>query len=343
MTMENEITTQLKIRHEWLGKVQEEIIDPDRRIVDPHHHFFAETPDFPHYDLQDLWSDTGTHSVEQTVYLQCWEGYRKDGPEEFRVVGETEWVDEIARQRSEQPKASRIGAMIGTAELRMGGAVRHVLEAHQQVSSLFRGIRQPAAWDRNDDIVSMPGVNDANLYGDPKFREGFAVLGDMKLCYDAYQYHTQTPSLTALARTFPSVDIVLNHLGTPLGIGPYAGKESEIYSRWATDLKELATCPNVFVKLGGLAMPWNGFGFETHALPPSSDELVSKQSRYYQQAIQTFGPSRCMFESNFPVDKLALSYPILWNFFKKLVKDYTEEEKDNMFRGTATRFYQLAP
>ena len=332
----------IAIRHEWLSQVQEDIIEPNRRIVDPHHHFFAETQHFPHYDLQDLWADTGTHNVEQTVYLQCWEGYRQDGPEELRVVGETEWVDTIAQQASQHPQAAQIGAIIGTTELRLGSAVRPVLEAHQTASKLFRGIRQPAAWDSSNEIASMPGVNDANLYDDPKFREGFAVLDDMKFSYDAYQYYHQTPSLTALARAFPNVDIVLNHLGTPLGLGPYAGKQEDIYSHWARDLKELATCPNVSVKLGGLATHRTGFGFETQALPPSSDELVSKQARYYHFAIETFGPSRCMFESNFPVDKLALSYPILWNAFKKLAADYTKAEKDELFRGTATRVYQLA-
>ena len=342
MAMDDELYTKLEIRHQWLDRVQEEIIDPSRRIVDPHHHFFAETLDFPHYNLEDLWTDTGTHNVEQTVYLQCWEGYRKEGPEELRVVGETEWVDAIATQAKQRAQAAQIGAIVGTAELRTGAAVRPVLEAHQQASSLFRGIRQPAAWDNSEILPSMPGINDATLYNEPKFRDGFAVLADMKLSYDAYQYHHQTPSLTELARAFPNVDIVLNHLGTPLGMGPYGGREEEIYDQWKSDLKVLSTCPNVFVKLGGLAMPWNGFGFETNSQPPGSDELVTKQGRYYHYAIETFGPSRCMFESNFPVDKLSLSYPILWNFFKKLARDYTENEKDEMFRGTATRFYQLA-
>jgi predicted TIM-barrel fold metal-dependent hydrolase len=341
MTTEIEIDAPLIVRQDWLDKVAEDIVDPDRRIVDPHHHFFAESEHFPHYDLDDLWADTGSHNVEQTVYLQCWEGHRKSGPEELMPVGETEWVHGIAAEARKRPDAAQIGAMMGTAELRLGAAARAVLEAHQAASPLFRGIRQIAAWDAADELMSMPDLDDGNLYGDPKFREGFALLDEMGLVFDAYHYHTQTPFLTDLARAFPGVDIVLNHLGTPPGIGPYAGRREEIFGEWTAGLKDLATCPNVTVKLGGLAMPWTGFGFEDRPTPPTSDDIVREQAHYYHYAIETFGPDRCMFESNFPVDKVAVSYPVIWNAFKKMVADFTEDEKDQMFRGTATRVYGL--
>ena len=191
--------------------------------------------------------------------------------------------------------------------------------------------------------MSMPGLHDGNLYSDLTFREGFAVLSDMGLSFDAYHYHHQNRHLTELARAFPSVRIVNNHLGTPLGVGPYADRQEEVFEEWARDITQQATCPNVFMKLGGLAMPWNGFGFHNDPVPPSSDELVAKQGRYYQHAIEQFGPERCMFESNFPVDKCALSYTVLWNAFKKMAAGYTEAEKDCMFRGTASEFYQLKP
>lgn len=165
----------------------------------------------------------------------------------------------------------------------------------------------------------------------------------MGLVFDAYHYHPQTPQLTALARAFPAARINLNHLGTPVGTGPYAGKQEEVFAKWAKDLAELATCPNVTIKLGGLAMPWNGFGFEQGARPPGSDEIVRRQARYYHYAIEKFGPARCMFESNFPVDKCAVSYAVLWNAFKKIAAGYTEAEKDAMFYGTASKFYGLKP
>jgi len=331
----------LEVRKEWLEQVEEEILEPQRRIVDPHHHFFVPGGAFPHYDLAMLRADTATHNVEQTVYLQCWEGYRTDGPEELKVVGETEWVDAIAAEARKDPTAVQIGGMIGTTELRLGAAVRPVLEAHVAASPLFRGIRQAAAWDADPNIMSMPGLNDAELYRDPAFRAGFAVLDEMGLVFDAYHYHHQTPMLTELARTFPSVSIVLDHLGTPLGVGPYAGKRDAIFAEWSRDLAEIAACGNVSIKLGGLAMPWNGFGYDDDERPPTSDELVAAQNPYYQYAIEQFGPDRCMFESNFPVDKCALSYAVLWNAFKKMAAVYSEAEKDSMFRGTATRVYRL--
>ena len=333
----------LEVREPWLAQVAEKVLEPERRIVDTHHHFFEAGEGFPFYGLSALWADTETHRVEQTVYLQCWEGYRKTGPEEMMVVGETEWVDRIATQAAKCPEAAQIGAIVGTAELRLGAKVRPILEAHCKASELFRGIRLIAAWDACADITSMRGLHDGNLYSDPAFREGFAVLADMGLCFDAYHYHHQNPRLTELARAFPSVRIVNNHLGTPLGVGPYAGHQEEVFEEWARDIAEQATCPNVFMKLGGLAMPWNGFGFHNDPVPPSSDQLVAKQSRYYHHAIEQFGAERCMFESNFPVDKCALSYMVLWNAFKKMAARYTEAEKDSMFRGTATRFYRLKP
>ena len=331
----------LEVRESWLAQVVEEVLEPERRIVDPHHHFFEAGEGFPFYDLSSFWADAETHNVEQTVYVQCWEGYRTTGPEEMMVVGETEWVDSIATQAAKRPEAPQIGAIVGTAELRLGAKLRPILEAHCAASELFRGIRLIAAWDEDEGITSMPWLTDGNLYSDPAFREGFAVLAEMGLCFDAYHYHHQNRYLTQLARAFPSARIVNNHLGTPLGVGPYAGCREEVFEQWAHDITEQAACPNVFMKLGGLSMPWNGFGFAEQAAPPSSDELVLKQARYYHHAIEQFGAERCMFESNFPVEKCALSYTVLWNAFKKMAARYTEAEKDSLFRGTATEFYRL--
>lgn len=331
-----------ELRPEWLGLVQEEILEPERRIVDPHHHFFTETEAFPHYRLEDLWADTGTHNVEQTVFAQCGEHHYQHGPEELRPVGETVWVQSIAAEAARGPAdAARVGAIVGTATVCLGSKVRGVLEAHCEASELFRGIRDSAAWDDYEGIHQAAYTGNAEMYADASFRDGFSELGKLGLSFDAYHYHTQNKHLTDLARAFPDVVIVLDHLGTPLGVGPYAGKRDEIFSLWAKDLAELATCPNVNVKLGGMLMPWNGFGFESAERPPSSDDLVALQARYYHHAIECFGPDRCMFESNFPVDKLSISYAVLWNGFKKLAASYSEDEKDSLFRGTASRVYRL--
>jgi predicted TIM-barrel fold metal-dependent hydrolase len=329
------------VREEWLAQVTEAILEPDRVIVDPHHHFFAANNFFQHYDLARLRADTASHRVAQTVYLECGEGYRTTGPEALKPVGETESVADIAARAQQDPQATQLGAIVGTANLRLGAGVREVLEAHVEASTLFRGIRQCAAWDGSRAVPVMAA--DGELYRDPAFREGFTVLTAMGLSFDAWHYHHQTPYLTELARVFPETTIVLDHLGTPLGVGPYAGRRDEVFTQWASDLVELARCPNVFAKLGGLAMPWNGFGFEDRALPPTSDDIVAAHDRYYQHAIQTFGPERCMFESNFPVDKYSVSYAVLWNAFKKMATTCTETEKDSLFRGTATGVYRLQP
>ncbi len=330
-----------ELRNEWLGLAAEEILEPERPIVDPHHHLFVESPLFPHYTLEDLWADTSGHRVVQTVFAQCGECYRKDGPAALRPVGETEWVERVAQQSEREPEKATIGAIFGSADLRLGEAVREVLEAHVAASPRFVGIRDIAAWDASDELHSGEQLTGPDLYADASFRAGFAVLGEMGLSFDAYHYHPQTPALTDLARAFPGVTIVLDHLGTPVGVGPYAGKRDEIFDVWSRDLAELATCPNVHVKLGGLAMPWNGFGYESAARPPSSEQLLADQGRYYRHAIECFGADRCMFESNFPVDKLSVSYDVLWNFFKKLVADASGDEKDHLFRGTASRVYKL--
>lgn len=331
----------LELREDWLAQVQEDILEPDQKIIDPHHHFFAPGGEFPAYALADLWRDTGGHGIQQTVFMQCWEGYRADGPDKLKPVGETEWVNSLAIEAQAEPARAQIGAIIGTANLCLGANVSEVLTAHQAASPLFRGIRLAAAWDTDEEIMDMPEISDANLYDDPKFREGFAQLKASNLVFDAYNYHHQIPALARLARDFPEVTIILDHLGTPLGVASYAGKRDEIYADWTSKMVELAQCPNVFVKLGGLAMPWNGFGFEANERPPTSDELVARQSRYYHFAIQQFGPERCMFESNFPVDKLSVSYDVLWNAFKKIAADYSAAEKDAMFHDTAEKVYSL--
>ena len=335
----------MQIREDWLGLVREEIVEPERPIVDPHHHFFLGLEMFGDYMLDDLWADTGSgHRVESTVFIECGMSYRKGAPEGFAPVGETEFVVPIAAESARGgPGAACVRAIVGHADLLRGAAAREVLEAHLQASGLFRGIRHSAAWDASLAVHRAGGATDADLYADPRFREGFAQLAPLGLTFDAYHYHTQTLALARLARDFPETTIVLDHLSCPLGVGPYAGRREEIFEAWKRDVSEIAGCPNVVMKLGGMAMPWNGFGFEERDLPPSSDDLVSAQRGYYLHAIEAFGPERCMFESNFPVDKLAISYTVLWNAFKKLAADFSEDEKDALLRGTASRVYRIDP
>ena len=331
-----------ELRPAYLNSVQEEILDPQRVIVDTHHHFFAESEWFPNYRISDLWDDTATHNVEKTVFVQCGEHHYKNGPEALRPVGETEWVDGLARDMDQGPPgAARVCAIVGTANLCLGASVREVLEAHCAKSDLFRGIRDTAAWNEDDAVDKVARTGRPDMYADGTFREGFSVIGELGLSFDAYHYHPQHEYLTDLARAFPNVQIVLDHLGTPIGVGSFAGKRDEVFAQWSKDLTELATCPNVNIKLGGMLMPWNGFGYENADRPPTSDDVVALQGHYYEHAIECFGPERCMFESNFPVDKLSVSYSVLWNAFKKITARYSDDEKDAMFRGTASRVYRI--
>jgi len=332
----------LVVRENWLSLTHEEILDPERPIVDPHFHFFLESELFPNYQLADLQRDTKGHRIEQAVYMECEEGYRKDGPEHLRPVGESEWVRALALEAARAPEGSvKIGGMVGDAQLYRGAIAGETLAAHLEASPLFKGVRDMGVWDESPLVDSVEAASNANLYGEKEFREGFAELAKLGLSFDAHQYHTQLPYLVDLARAFPETPIIVNHLGSPLGAGPYAGMQDEIFPVWQESLVEVAACPNTVMKLGGLAMPWCGFGWDRSPKPPNSDQFVETFHRYYDHALQVFGPDRCMFESNFPVDKLSLSYDVLWNAFKKIAAAYSEDEKESLFRGTATRVYRL--
>ena len=205
----------------------------------------------------------------------------------------------------------------------------------------FVGIRHASGWDADERVRNSHTLPPAGLLGDKTFRAGFAELGKRALSFDAWLYHPQIPELTALARAFPDQPIVLDHFGGPLGIGPYAGHRESIYEQWKNDIAELAKCPNVSAKLGGLAMPINGFGFHKRAQPVTSQELADATRDYYLHTIDQFGAERCMFESNFPVDKVSCSYRVLWNAFKRLVADFSDDDKARLFHDTAADFYRV--
>ena len=325
-------------RLDWLAQVQEEILEPDLPIVDPHHHFWVESG-FGRYLLDDLWADTGAgHRVERTVFLECRAEYLREGPQALRPVGETRFVAGLAAQTAAGPEgAARVGAIVGHADLLRGAAVEEVLHAHLEASPLFRGIRHSASWDRGLSRSAEGG----GRYLDPAFREGFARLGPLGLSFDAWIYHSQIPELEDLARAFPGTTIVLDHLGGPLGTGPYEGRREEVFEVWRGHMESLSRCPNVNVKVGGIAMPLNGFAWHERDRPPGSEELAEADRPWCLHAIESFGPGRCMFESNFPVDKVSVSYPVLWNAFKRIAAEFSAADKEALFRGTASRVYRL--
>ena len=327
----------------WLALVTEEPTDPDFPICDPHHHLW-DRPD-NRYLVPDLMLDIGGgHRVTQTVFLECKAMYKEDGPAEMRPVGETEFVVGQASESDENGhRPTKVAAgIVGFADLTLGAGVASVLEAHVAAGKgRFRGIRHSAVWDPSPEILAYGNPSEGLLLS-PSFREGFACLHKYGLSFDAWLYHPQLMDLADLARAFPDVPIVLNHVGGLIRTGPYEGKREEVFRSWKQGISELASCHNVFVKLGGLGMPRCGFGWHEQSTPPTSVELARAMSPYFLFCIEQFGADRCMFESNFPVDKVSYSYNVLWNAFKRVAGSFSDEEKVALFRGTAERFYRLS-
>jgi predicted TIM-barrel fold metal-dependent hydrolase len=293
--------------------------------------------------LDEMLQDTGGgHNIVKTVFLQCSAMFREDGPPEMQPIGETEFAQGIAAQSaSGQYGKTRVAAgIVSFADLTLGAAVTPVLEAHIAASrNRFRGIRQIAIWDASPDIKSY--VKNPGLILDPKFREGFACLQKYGLRFDATVNHPQLMDLVDLARAFPNISIILDHLGAPLGIGPYAGKREEVLRVWKKGIAALATCPNVVVKLGGMGIPNRGFAWYERTKPPGSEELAEAIKPYYLWCIEKFGVDRCMVESNFPVDKISYPYTVLWNACKLITRDFTQGERVALFCDTAVRVYRL--
>ena len=330
----------------WYAQVTEPIIEPARPIVDPHHHLWTDRT-FPiaNYLLDDLWRDTGSgHNVKKTVFIECGTHYRADGPEHLRPVGETEWVATIAVQSAAGgPGKAVVSAIVAHANLTLGDALDEALDAHEAAGKgLFRGIRHAGAVHPHpEESFLPPRIPRPGLFLDPIFQAGVRRLGRRGYTYESWHYHTQLRDFLTLARSAPDTTIILNHFGVPLGTPSFRDQRQAIFRQWKTDIADLARCPNVFAKLGGMAMPDNGYGWHEAARPATSDELVDAQKRYYLHTIDCFGAERCMFESNFPVDKVSISYAVLWNAFKKMTADFSEDEKQAMFYRTAARVYGL--
>jgi predicted TIM-barrel fold metal-dependent hydrolase len=330
----------------WLARrPPEAALEPELPIIDPHHHFW-DTPARGRYLIDELLQDIGGgHNIVASVFVECRSMYKKDGPRELAAVGEVEFVNGIAAMSaSGNYGPCRIAeGIVGGADLLQGARVRDLLEAQIAAGGgRFRGIRHGLAMDAAPQIArhALRQVP-PHLARDAKFREGFAQLAPLGLSFEAWQYHPQLPDLIDLARAFPATTIILNHVGGVLGVGPYAGKRQEILASWNRDIAELARCPNVVVKLGGVGMVSFGFDFHERDLPPSSEELATAWRQYIEPCIAAFGAERCMFESNFPPDKQSGGYTELWNAFKRITKGASAAEKRALYSGTAARVYRL--
>jgi predicted TIM-barrel fold metal-dependent hydrolase len=328
-------------QHKWLDLTVEDALLPEVLICDPHHHFWDRPND--RYFLDDLYSDLGGgHNIVSTVFIECRSIYRQDGPEEMKSVAEMEFVQGMVAQNSsgQYGNTDVAAGIVGFADLAIGAEVERVLEAHMGTTNRFRGVRHITAFDASPD-VPRPRPFPEGLLADTKFREGFAVLDKLGLSFDAYLYHPQLHEIADLANAFPGVTIILNHVGGPIGVGPYAVRQDEVFEVWKESMTAVAASPNVVVKVGGLAMPVCGTDWRGRAMPTTSRELAQATAPYYLHCIEQFGPERCMFESNFPVDKIACSYTVLWNAFKRLAHDFSASEQASLFHDTAARVYRL--
>src|SRR5215475_7027651 len=314
-------------------------LEPDLPICDPHHHLRERSND--RYFLEEFIRDTESgHSIVATVCVENRAMYCKDGPETMKPIGETVFFDKVAAQAASDPNRTRVAAgLVGHADLSLGEGVIRVLEAHLAASpNRFRGIRHSTTWDESETIRS-----DARrgLLRDETFRRGFACLRRYDLSFDAWLYHSQLPELVELARAFPDVAIILDHIGGPLGVGPYKGKRDEVFQVWSKGIAHLSSCANVTVKLGGFGSTRSGYDWHERAVQPASAELADTMAPYFDFCIEKFGAHRCMFESNFPVDKASYSYGTIWNAFKRITQRYSAAERRALFHDTAARVYRI--
>ena len=327
----------------WYAQVREDIIEPERPIIDPHHHLWF-GGGIPDYLLKDLWNDTESgHKIVKTVFIECGVSYRETGPDYLKPVGETEFAADIAVQSAAAGATKAvIAGIVSHTDLTSSDALEKVLEMHEAASKgLLRGIRHAGAHHPHPEEAFIAGRYAPGLFLDEAFQAGVRLLGRRSYTYESWHYHTQLRDFYTLAKAAPETTIILDHFGTPLGTKSFRDHREDIFQQWQADILKLAECPNVYAKLGGLSQPDNGFGWHEAAKPATSDELVAAQKRYYLYTIECFGVNRCMFESNFPVDKLSISYAVLWNAFKKMVADFSNDEKHMLFYGTAAKVYRL--
>jgi predicted TIM-barrel fold metal-dependent hydrolase len=332
--------------NDWLALTQEPVIEPDIAICDPHHHFWdfrtARVP-YQRYLLHELMADVDCgHAVRSTVFIEARAMYRPVGPAEMRPVGEVEFVQGLAAASASGLYGScrAAAAIVGHADLKLGDRVAPVLEALQAASpNRFCGIRHTVTWDPHPEVESR---EKEGVLASAEYRAGARVLSRMGLSLDVGVCFPQLPELADFARAVPDLTIVLNHLGGLNRVGPYGNRDDEVLPGWRSGIAAVAQCPNVNLKLGGIGMPWIGFDWHTRDVPIGSEELASSMAPLMSYCIEQLGPDRCMFESNFPVDKVSFSHPVLFNAFKRFSRGYSAAERAALFHDTAARAYRIA-
>ena len=331
--------------NDWLALTQEPTLEPEIPICDPHHHFWDFRPEwipYQRYLLHELADDINSgHNVRSTVFVEARAMYRSEGPEEMRPVGEVEFVQGLAAASASglYGAGRAAAAIVGHGNLNLGERVEPVLEALQAASpNRFCGIRHGVTWDPHPEVANR---ETERKLSDDNFRAGARVLARMGLSLDIFLYFPQLPELADFAKAVPELTIVLNHIGGLMRVGPYANRDDEVLATWRSGIAAVAACPNVHMKLGGMGMPWLGFDWHTRNTPAGSEELAEGMGPSMTYCIEQFGPDRCMFESNFPPDKVSFSYNVMYNAFKRLSKGYSVAERAAMFHDAAARVYRI--
>jgi L-fuconolactonase len=331
--------------NDWLALTEEPVLEPEIAICDPHHHFWdfrSERVPYQRYLLHELIADVNRgHNVRSTVFIEARAMYRPDGPAELRPVGEVEFVQGLAAASASglYGPCRAAAAIVGHADLKLGDRVQPVLEALRAASpNRFHGIRHTVTWDPHPEVGNRETEGVLATAG---YRAGARVLARMGLSLDTGVCFPQLPELADFARAVPDLTIILNHLGGLNRVGPFASRDDEVLPAWRSGIAAVAKCPNVNLKLGGIGMPRIGFDWHTRDKPIDSEELAASMTPLMTYCIEQFGPNRCMFESNFPVDKVSFSHPILFNAFKRFSTGYSASERAALFHDTAVRAYRI--
>src|SRR5574341_226334 len=335
--------------NDWLALTPEPSLEPELPICDPHHHFWdmrTERIPYQRYLLHELAADMNSgHNVRSTVFIEARSMYRADGPVELKPVGEVEFVQGLAAASASglYGPGRAAAAIIGHADLKLGANVAPVLEALQAASpNRFRGIRHSVTWAPHPEVENTAAHNRQGQLASDEFRAGARILARMGLSLEGWMFFPQLPELAACAKAVPDLPIILNHIGGLLRVGPYANRDSEVLATWRSGIAAVAACPNVTIKLGGLGMPRTGFDWHVRNKPIGSEELAQAMAPWLTYCIEQFSPNRCMFESNFPVDKVSFSHHILFNAFKRFSQGYSAAERAALFHDTAVRAYRIA-
>lgn len=318
----------------------DDIIDPLLPIIDPHHHIWTAAHGKYDYLLPELLADVGSgHNIIQTIYCECKSMFRRDGPEELRPVGETEFLVDVM-SRGGAATANLCGGLVMFADLILGTRVQPVLDAHRAAAgNRFKGIRNIAAYVDFPLVRSF--VTNPALLAEPAVREGIACLGRNGLVFETFVFHPQLPQVAELAAACSDTTIVLNAFGGPLGVGPYKDRRSEVFAEWRSGMATVAEQPNVSVHIGGFGAKMLGFGFHKRPVPPTIEDFAAAWEPYLHACLEAFGPQRCMLTSNFPEDRSSITYRQIWNVFKYLCRDLTIGEKAMIFSGTSAKLYKL--